>query len=81
MWRGECITGWGWSAAGAHKALVALDYPSIMQEDVTRQLVGSLQPDPNMMIVYFECDAATLDAIEADSDYHVLWSEEIDAEI
>ena len=49
-------------------------------EDVTAQPCASLTPDPNCYIVRVRCEAATLDAIEGDSRFLVLWSEELEPE-
>jgi hypothetical protein len=43
--------------------------------DVTDQPRANLAPAPNLYIVEVECDAATLAAIEADTRFFILWSE------
>ena len=78
MWRAEIMTPWIGTGAStdANRPKLSDDYV-IGFEDVTGQPTGNLHPAPNLYIVQVECDAAMLNAIEADADYLVLWSEEI----
>jgi hypothetical protein len=75
--KAEVITSWvgdGISTETAHRPKIADDY-TIWCKDTTGQDAANLHPNPNMYIVQIECDQATLDAIEADSNYQVLWYE------
>lgn len=76
MWEAEIVTAWGYKPSGANKAQLALAYPLLCQ-DITGQPSTNLQPDPNLLSVYVECEASVLDAISADGDFHILWQEEI----
>lgn len=60
----------------ANQCKLKIDHPSILTwTDVTGQPSENLFPDPNMYVVEIICDQTTLDAIEADDNYHVQWSE------
>lgn len=54
-------------------------YPAVDAKDVTGQRVQMLRPDPNTLTLEIVCDAETLDQIEADARFAVLWSEAADA--
>ena len=49
--------------------------------DVTGQSVDVISPDPNAYTVEVVCDEVTLDALEADDNCVVMWSEEIIEEV
>ena len=53
------------------------DYPSASWSDVTGQPVENIVPAPNLCNIVIECDLTTLNTIEADVNYLVIWSEEI----
>jgi len=81
MWTCEIVSQWrgdGQSDETAFGPVLAalLTLPGEGFEDVTGQPSANLTPDPNVYIVRVRCEAATLDAIEADSRFAVLWSEE-----
>ena len=52
-------------------------YPVTSGSDVTGQPVENLAPEPNLLLVEIECEAAVLALIAADARYHALWSEEV----
>ena len=62
---------------GEHIAEIHVDYPAFAFSDITWQPEENLTPEPNAFVVSGVCDQATLDAIEADSTYQILSSEEI----
>ena len=80
MWALECITNWTGSGAenDANRPSLGDAYALHKWEDVTGQPSESLWPDPNLYIVRAECEADVLDAILADSNYYVLWAEELE---
>ena len=82
-WRAEITT--TWTGTGAqdddNRPQLGDDYALRKWEDVTGQPSANLRPDPNLYVVRVECEEAVLDAIEADADYLVLWSEEIAEEV
>jgi len=66
---------------GANVIKLSQDFAHLSGSDTTGQPIKSIIPDPNLVVVRVECEADVLDAIEADGDYLVLWSEEVgDAE-
>jgi hypothetical protein len=75
----ECMTQWKGDGTqdNANRPTIGDDYAVKKWQDHTGQPSANLQPDPNLYIVYVECEADVLDAIEADGNYFVLWSEEI----
>ncbi len=86
MWRGELTTPWigdGLSDDTANRPALSSYLASQGEkfEDVTGQPTVNLHPAPNLYAVYFEVEAATLDLIEADSTYFVVWAEEIPPEV
>lgn len=52
------------------------DHQLISWTDVTGQPVQNISPEPNEYTVEIICTEAVLDAIEADAQYEVLWSED-----
>ena len=76
--RAQILSPWIGSGTDADQNRPLLNdvYPKADWTDVTEQPTENLHPDPNLYIVEVECDAATLAAIEADSRFLVLWSEE-----
>ena len=76
-WAAEVLSPWIVDANGQRSIQVSRDYAGLTGSDVTGQPVANIVPDPNLMAVLIECEAAVLDAIEKDSNYQVLWSEEI----
>ena len=77
--RAEVLTPWTLvtDKTGTFNAsLLFEDYPAIaIGSDMTCQPSKNLPPSPNLHAVQIECDAVTLAAIEADVNYHVLWSD------
>ena len=78
--RAEVLTRWvgdGVSIGTAHRPQLKDDYVVLNYEDVTRQPSANLHPDPNMYTVLIECDPAVMNAIEIDSNYVVIWQQEV----
>lgn len=46
-------------------------------EDITGQAAENIPPSPNEYTILVECTEEVMSAIAADSDYDVLWSEDI----
>jgi len=64
--------------AGGNRPQLADDYPAVSWDDVTGQPVAAITPQPNLLSVAISRAAeADMQAIAADADYLVLWSEEI----
>lgn len=79
--KAQVITPWGQLTVPGlgltEQCKLKIDHPDIWTwVDVTAQPAENLSPNPNMYVVEITCDQITLDAIEADPNYHVLWSEE-----
>ena len=75
--KARALTAWlgdGFTAESAFRPALRDDY-AVTIEDVTAQPVENLTPAPNMLVVEIETDAATVDAIDADPAYTVLWRE------
>jgi hypothetical protein len=51
------------------------DHPIQSFVDATHQPAANLTPDPNLFVIQVICTEQQLTAIEADSNYYVLWSE------
>lgn len=64
------------SDADEYHAQITDDYLLQSCRDVTGCPGQSIIPDVNLYAVEIVCDAATLAAIAADVNYHVLWSSE-----
>jgi len=79
MNRAEILTEWLSPDANgdANRPRLGDDYVVSKWEDITGQPAVNLTPNPNLYSVYCECDDATLAAINADSNYYVVWSEQI----
>lgn len=77
MKRARVLTPWtgDGSAADPFRPQVVLHHTLTTLKDVTGQAAGQLAPAPNLLAVEVTCAAAALDALEADSRYLVLWSE------
>jgi hypothetical protein len=76
-WRGEVVTAWVADAEG-NRPQLADDYPGVSWSDVTGQPVTAITPEPNLFSVAITwASQADMDAIAADANYLVLWSEEI----
>ena len=75
----QVITPW----VAYNPPLSKTNHPKIVDDyavtfsDVTEQPKENIPPSPNRYIVDIECDDATLALIKDDSEYEVLWSEEI----
>ena len=76
-WQAEVLSPWMVDANGQRSIQISRDYAGLTGSDVTGQRAENIVPDPNMMAVVIECEAAVLDAIEKDSNYLVLFAEEI----
>lgn len=79
MYRAEALTPWTGSGErhDPHRPLLPTAH-AVTWNDVTGQSLAAGRPDPDLVAILVTCDEATLDAIEADQDYEVLWSEEIE---
>lgn len=53
------------------------DYSLYSWSDVTGQDTSVISPDPNAYTVEIICEDTVLTALNSDSDYVILWSEEI----
>jgi len=79
MWKAKILGPW---SGGISQVFIDHYAPGLSVSDDTGQPVGNVIPNPNLKIDYVECDKATLDLIDADPTYDVLYSEEIiDAQI
>jgi hypothetical protein len=78
MYRARVATSWIAATAerGNHPRLDD-DHSLESWSDVTGQDVTVISPDPNAYTIDVVCDAATLDALNADTNCAVMWSEEI----
>jgi len=81
MWLAEIATRWqgdGKSTETGFGPLLGtlLTRPGEGFGDVTAQPSANLKPDPNCYVVRVRCEGGTLDVIEADSRFLVLWCEE-----
>lgn len=75
MIRAQVLTPW----SNNRRALVleVFGHPAIQGcMDVTGQPANSITPDVNLFAVEITCEQATLDAIEADARFVVVWSED-----
>jgi len=68
-----------WTGTGteedSNRPLVADTYAIQKWTDVTGQPAQNLQPDPNLYTIEAEAEESVVNAIEADNDYFVVWSE------
>lgn len=74
----QILTPWvgnGQAPRTAYRPQLMDVYPVISYTDMTGQPTANIIPGVNLFAAQFELDAATLAAIEADSNYLVLWSE------
>lgn len=75
MIHAEVVGPWG-NDGEFHVPQIKLDY-NVDFVDVTAQPVSNIPPTPNLVSVEVKMlDQSTLDQIEADPAYSVLWSEE-----
>lgn len=74
MIRARVLTQWGQSD-GRNVPQLALDYALTSWSDVTGQPAVNLPPTPNLLTVEVLCAQAAYDAIAADVNYSILWSE------
>ena len=74
MIRARILTPWGQSG-GKNLPQLALDYALNGWSDVTGQPAVNLPPAPNLLTVEALCTQAVHDAVAADANYTVLWSE------
>ncbi|MCP4493224.1 MAG: hypothetical protein GY820_38870 [Gammaproteobacteria bacterium] len=53
---------------------IALDYLGSLTKcnDITAQPSENLTPNPNLYVVYIECEESVMDDIESDSDYVII---------
>lgn len=75
-WQAEVLTEWVTDANG-NRPRITDDYQLQSAVDATGQPAKNIVPAPNQCIWLIVCDEATLDAIESDSNYTVLWCEEV----
>jgi len=80
-WQSEIMSPWVVRADGVRVVRVTQDFAGVTMSDTSGQPSANLTPNPNLMTCWVECEEAVLDAIEADADYLVLWSEEIPEEM
>ncbi len=70
-----------WIGTGQHNDLyrprLADDYALATCIDVTDQPIGNLPPGPNLFTVEIRCSQAVYDAVAADANYTILWSEPV----
>lgn len=81
LYRAEILTPWVAAADDpspmpSNHPKLADDYTFSKWEDVTGQPSANIMPDPNLYIILVEAEQAIIEAIDADPDYEVLWSEE-----
>ncbi len=79
--KAEILTPWGEQISPDGEvnyiAQLWLDHPNIRTfGDRTGQAPIVVHANPNLFIVWIDCDQTTLDAIEADQTYYVMWSRE-----
>ena len=74
MIRARVLTPWGQSG-GRNVPQLAIDYALTSWSDVTGQPAVNLPPTPNLLTVEALCTEAVYDAIAADVNYSILWSE------
>ena len=77
LWQAEILTPWHPDRIPQ----IARDYQGLRMSETTGQPAANITPDPNLVTTWIECEAATLDLIEADSRYLVLWSEPVPKEV
>ncbi len=79
MWEAEIITPWigDGTEENSNRPQLGDDYTIKRWEDITGQPSENLHPDPSIYIVKVLVEAIILDVIEADSNYQVLWAEEV----
>lgn len=74
-----------WTGSGTHadpyRPKLAVEYPGVTWNDITGQTVAQLLPSPNAYTLLVTCDGDTLDTIEDDTDYVVLWTEAVPVEV
>lgn len=73
-------TGTG-TKADPYRPALGKEYPGITWDDITGQTVAQLLPRPNAYTLLVTCDGDTLDTIEDDTDYVVLWTEAMPVEV
>jgi hypothetical protein len=76
MWIARVVGPWQQTPDGHAPLLVDMLGPGDSLMDVTGQPVGWVPPVPNAATWEVWCSGATLDAIEADGRFVILWSEE-----
>ena len=75
MEQAQIITPWigdGTPITNNYRPQLKDNYEIIQRDDVGRSNAGGL-PDPANYVVHVTATTATLDAIESDSKYHILW--------
>lgn len=67
-----------WTGEGSdeqpNRPQLADDHPLLSWQDVTGQPAVNIRPDPNLFQIKVTCTQDTLDKIETDPTYFVLWS-------
>lgn len=74
MIRARILTPWV-QVAGVNQPQLPLDHALTAWQDVTGQPAANLLPAPNLFTVEVLCTQAAYDAIAADANYTILWSE------
>ncbi|HNV10662.1 MAG TPA: hypothetical protein PKN27_04935 [Propionibacteriaceae bacterium] len=71
-----------WVGTGApgnpYRPKLGVEYPLIAWDDITGQSRDQIIPSPNAYTLLVRCDGDTLDTIEDDGDYVVIWTEQLE---
>ena len=76
MYQAEIASPWV-VVNGINTIKLSQDFAHLRGSDATGQPMKNIIPDPNLVVVRVECEVDMLEAIEADGEYLVLWSEEV----
>jgi hypothetical protein len=78
-YRAAVVTPWLGVGTGAdpYRPKLATEYALLAWDDVTGQPVANLKPSPNAYTLEVQVAGETLDLIEDDADYVVLWTEQV----
>ena len=82
-YRAAVVTPWTGTGTKAdpYRPKLAVEYPGVTWDDITGQTVAQLLPSPNAYTLLVTCDGDTLDTVEDDTDYVVLWTEAVPVEV
>ena len=74
-----------WAGTGTkvdpYRPKLAIEYTAVTWDDITGQTTAQIVPAPNAYTLLIRCDGDTLDTIEDDADYVVLWTEPVPVEV